>query len=171
MFFHKQKFQRTYLLCDGSRWVSSRKHTSTNMSFYKTIPTRVFGKTLCCVAHVLCWNPLVSIKFGVACLEINFVTWLAFPLVHLATKSQKNWVRQRKLHGYVLVTLEMLLPEAIYFEFSICEGTGPEPSQNQKLSIQTIRKTNGDDPNHQKIKWWRSKPSENQTLTIQTIRK
>jgi hypothetical protein len=39
------------------------------------------------------------------------------------------------------------------------------------LSIQTIRKSNGDDPNHQKIKRWRSKPSENQTLTIQTIRK
>jgi hypothetical protein len=62
-------------------------------------------------------------------------------------------VRQRKLHGYVLVTLEMLLPEAIYFDFSICEGTGPEPSQNQKLSIQTIREPDVVDPNHQKIKW------------------
>jgi hypothetical protein len=89
-FFHKQKSQRTYLLCDGSSWVSSRKHSSANISFYKTIPTRVLEKTLCCVAHVLCWNPLVSIKFGAACLEINFVTWLAFPLVHLATKSQKK---------------------------------------------------------------------------------
>ena len=67
-------------------------------------------------------------------------------------KSQKIWVRQRKLQGSLRVTVEVLLPEAIYFEFSVCEGTGPEPSQNQKLTIQTIRKQNVDDPNHQKTK-------------------
>ena len=139
--------------------------------FYKTIPTTVCGKFPCCMGQVLWWNLLVFITFGIACSEIYFVTWLPLVATRFAMKSQKNWVRQRKLHSYLPVTLEMLLPEAIYFEFSICEGTGPEPSQNQMVSIQTIRKPNGVDPNHQKTRCCRSKPSGNQTVAIRTIRK